>query len=160
LAFTHDRVVDTPRRARPSRAEADHGRVDGAREVGDLPALGLGGPDPGLGIEEDDVADAEALARETGELVGVLLEGAPGVVDPEAEPPAAQRRQAAGQRPGLARTERHRGEDRDRLHGSVSAASPEWGSSVAAWGAPGGAEVSPPGARVAYGLSPGTLPRA
>src|SRR5207253_11283124 len=88
-AFTHDRVVDTPRRARPSRAEADDGGVDPAREIGDLPALRLRRADPGVGIEEHDVANAESLAREAGELVGVVLERAPGAIDadPEDLPP-------------------------------------------------------------------------
>ena len=60
-AFTLDRVVDTPRRARPSSAEADDGRVDGAHEAGDLAALLVGRADAHAGIEEHDVAHAPAL---------------------------------------------------------------------------------------------------
>jgi len=43
--LTDDRVVDTPRRARPSSAEADDRGVDPLRELDHLGALLFGPPD-------------------------------------------------------------------------------------------------------------------
>src|SRR5262249_53264800 len=99
-------VVDTPRRARPSRAEADDGGVHAPREFGDLAALGLGRSDARLGVEDDDVADAEPLAGEPGELVGVLVERPPRAIDADAEDLVAERGEARRQWLRVRRAER------------------------------------------------------
>src|SRR5215471_8847690 len=116
-ALTDDRVVDTPRRARPSRPEADDRRVETMRERGNLRALLLGAADTGLGIEDHDVPHAEPLASEPLDLVRCLPPGTPGVVDADAEHAAGKAGDARRERSGLGRTERDGGADLDGAHG-------------------------------------------
>ena len=59
--LTLDRVVDTPRRARPSCAEADDGRIDGAHEARHLLPLLVGGSDANPRVEEHDIAHGPVL---------------------------------------------------------------------------------------------------
>jgi len=73
-AFALDRVVDTPRRARPSGAEADDRRIHCADEPGHLAAFLIGGADAHARIEEDDVAHAPARSCQRGNVVREMCE--------------------------------------------------------------------------------------
>src|SRR5262249_47054915 len=116
-ALTDDRVVDTPRRARPSRSETDDRRVDAMREGGHLRALLLGPADAGLGIEDHDVPHAELRASEALDLVRRLPPGTPGVIDADAQHAASEGGDARRERSGLGRAERNGRADLDGAHG-------------------------------------------
>jgi hypothetical protein len=62
-ALALDRVVDTPRRTRPSGTESNDGGIDRAHEAGHLATFFLGGTDTHARVEADHVAHRPALLR-------------------------------------------------------------------------------------------------
>lgn len=59
-AFAFNRVVDTPRRTRPSSAEADDGGIDAVDEAAQLVTFLGGGADAHTWVEQHDIAHAQA----------------------------------------------------------------------------------------------------
>ena len=115
--LTDDRVVDTPRRARPSSTEADDRRVDAGARTRGPSALVLGRADARLRIEEDDVGDAEALVRASCAISSrTPAKRPPCLIDADAEARAAERGTARLGHAGRRRTHRDGRENVDRRH--------------------------------------------
>jgi len=90
-AFALNRVVDTPRRTRPSGTEANDCRVDGAHETRHLLAFFFGRADTRAGVEQHHVAYTPALRRGEPDHFREFYEGAPGPIDTQAQDAAGER---------------------------------------------------------------------